>query len=113
MVLHEKFSIPFACLALGILAFPLGIQSMSLRKSSGFSLGIFFFLLYYFLLAAGWSAGETGHYPPFLGMWLPNFVMGGAGIYLLIRNAKEKPVQLPKVVIRAIFAIQRLFKRKS
>ena len=113
MVLHEKFSIPFACLALGILAFPLGIQSMSLRKSSGFSLGIFFFLLYYFLLAAGWSAGETGHYPPFLGMWLPNFVMGGAGIYLLIRNAKEKPVQLPKVVIGAIFAIQRLFKRKS
>ncbi|MCP4719490.1 MAG: LPS export ABC transporter permease LptF [Desulfobacteraceae bacterium] len=113
MVLHEKFSIPFACLALGILAFPLGIQSMSLRKSSGFSLGIFFFLLYYFLLAAGWSAGETGHYPPFLGMWLPNFVMGGAGIYLLVRNAKEKPVQLPKVVIRAIFAIQRLFKRKS
>ncbi len=113
MVLHEKFSIPFACLALGILAFPLGIQSMSLRKSSGFSLGIFFFLLYYFLLAAGWSAGETGHYPPFLGMWLPNFVMGGAGIYLLIRNAKEKPVQLPKVVIRAIFAIQGLFKRKS
>ncbi len=113
MVLHEKFSIPFACLSLGLLAFPLGVQSMSLRKSSGFSLGIFFFLLYYFLLAAGWSAGETGHYPPFLGMWLPNVVMGGAGVYLLIRNAKEKPVRLPKVVVRAISAIQNRFKRKS
>ncbi|MCP3941301.1 MAG: LPS export ABC transporter permease LptF [Desulfobacteraceae bacterium] len=113
MVLHEKFSIPFACLALGLLAFPLGIQSMSLRKSSGFSLGIFFFLLYYFLLAAGWSVGQTGHYPPALGMWLPNVVMGGAGVFLLIRNAKERPVRLPRVVRRVICVIQRLFKRKS
>jgi lipopolysaccharide export system permease protein len=112
MVLHEKFSIPFACLSLGLLAFPLGIQSMSLRRSSGFGLGIFFFLLYYFLLAAGWSAGETGDYPPALGMWMPNVVMGGAGIFLLIRNAKEKPIRLPKVVRQGISVIQKRFKRK-
>jgi len=37
--LHEKLSIPFACLALGVLAFPLGIQSVSLRRSSGFGFG--------------------------------------------------------------------------
>ncbi len=113
MVLHEKFSIPFACLSLGLLAFPLGIQSMSLRRSSGFGLGIFFFLLYYFLLAAGWSAGETGDYPPFLGMWLPNVVMGGAGIYLLIRNAREKPIRFPKIVRNGIAVIQKRFKRKA
>lgn len=77
MELYEKFSIPFACLSLGILAFPLGVQSNSLRRSSGFGLGISFFLLYYFLLAAGWSAGETGDFPPGLGMWLPNIIMGG------------------------------------
>ncbi len=111
MILHEKFSIPFACLALGLLAFPLGVQSMSLRRSSGFGMGIFFFLLYYFLLAAGWSAGETGHYPPFIGMWLPNVVMGIAGIYLLVRNAKEKPVRLPGVVQAWIDAVSRRFKK--
>lgn len=87
MELHEKFSIPFACLSLGLLAFPLGVQSASLRRSSGFSLGISFFLLYYFLLAVGWSAGETGDYPPVLGMWLPNFIMGGIGIFFLVRTA--------------------------
>lgn len=97
--LHEKFSIPFACLALGILSFPLGIQSASLRKSSGFSLGICFFLFYYFLLAAGWSAGETGDYPPVVGMWLPNVIMGALGIYFLVKNAKEEPVQPPQVVM--------------
>ncbi len=111
MVLHEKFSIPFACLSLGLLAFPLGVQSMSLRRSSGFGMGIFFFLLYYFLLAGGWSAGETGHYPPYIGMWLPNVVMGVAGVFLLVRNAKEKPVRLPRVVRTAGTAIIKRFKK--
>jgi len=106
MELHEKFSVPFACLSLGILAFPLGIQSASLRKSSGFSLGISFFLFYYFLLAAGWSAGETGNYPPILGMWLPNVIMGGVGIFFLIKNAKEEPVQFPKFLTTAVSAVK-------
>ena len=112
MELHEKFSIPFACLSLGILAFPLGIQSASLRKSSGFSLGISFFLLYYFLLAAGWSAGETGDYPPILGMWLPNVIMGGVGVYFLIKNAKEEPVQFPKFLTTAVLAVKIRFIKK-
>lgn len=106
MVLHEKFSIPVACLSLGLLAFPLGIQSLSLRRSSGFGMGIFFFLLYYFLLAAGWSAGETGYFPPVLGMWLPNVIMGGAGAYMLVRNAREKPVRMPNVLRRLIRGLQ-------
>ena len=112
MELHEKFSVPFACLSLGILAFPLGIQSNSLRRSSGFGLGISFFLLYYFLLAAGWSAGETGDFPPILGMWLPNVVMGGVGIFFLMRNAKEKPVQLPEFIKKAAVAVKKRFVRK-
>ena len=97
MEMHEKFSLPFACIALGLLAFPLGIQSVSLRRSSGFGLAIFFFIVYYLLLALGWAAGETGRYSPAVGMWMPNLIMGGAGIYLLYRNAKEKPLKLPSV----------------
>src|SRR3989339_775988 len=98
MQFHEIFSIPFACLSLGMLAFPLGVQSSSLQKSSGFGLGVFFFLLYYFFLAAGWSAGETGNFPPGIAMWLPDIIMGCAGIFLLVRNAKEKPVLMPAFI---------------
>ena len=112
MELHEKFSIPFACLSLGLLAFPLGIQSASLRRSSGFGFGISFFLLYYFLLAIGWSAGERGDYPPVFGMWLPNVIMGGIGIFFLVRNAKEKPVQFPEFVGKAVVALKNQFIRK-
>jgi lipopolysaccharide export system permease protein len=112
MQLHEKFSIPFACLSLGLLAFPLGVQSNSLQKSSGFGLGVFFFLLYYFFLAAGWSAGETGNFPPGLAMWLPDVIMGCAGIFLLVRNAKEKPVLMPVFLQNFITVLRtRILKR--
>jgi lipopolysaccharide export system permease protein len=97
MEMHEKFSLPFACMALGVLAFPLGIQSVSLKRSSGFGMGIFFFIVYYLLLALGWAGGEAGRYPPAAGMWMPDLVMGAAGLYLLYRNAREKPLKLPAV----------------
>ncbi len=91
---HKKFSIPFACLALGILAVPLGIQSKSVKRSAGLSLGLICFLLYYFMLAAVRVFGETGAYPPVIGMWVPNIVMGGLGLFLLVRIANERPIKI-------------------
>jgi lipopolysaccharide export system permease protein len=109
MVLHEKFSVPFACLFLGLLAFPLGVQSLVTGRSSGLGLGVFFLLVYYIFLAAGWSAGETGRFPPVLGMWIPNLVMAGAGVFLLKRNADENPVKIPSLVARAGTWVNRLY----
>ncbi len=95
MELHEKFSIPFACIALGLLSIPVGAHSVASRRSSGFGMGVTFFLLYYLLLAAGWSAGETGYYSPVIGMWLPDVVMGSIALYLLSRVANEKSMTIP------------------
>ena len=106
---HKKFSIAFACFALGILAVPLGIQSQSDKRSFGLGLGLFFFLLYYLMLSAGWVFGETGVYPPVIGMWLPNVVMGGLGLFLLDRTAKERPVNiryLPALIKRVIQSLR-------
>lgn len=89
---HKKFSIPFACLAMGVLAMPLGIQTRNSKKAVGIGLGLFFFLLYYILLSVGTAFGENGSYPPLLGMWMPNVILGGFGIYLLVRSVKEKPL---------------------
>ena len=91
---HKKFSLPFSCLFLALLAVPLGVQSRHAKRSFGVGLGLIFFLFYYLMLSAGWVFGETGVYPPLLGMWVPNLVMGGIGLFLLVRNAKERPVQI-------------------
>ena len=94
MELHKKFSIPFACFCLGILAVPLGVQSRSTKRSSGLVLGLSFFLFYYLMLSAGLVFGQSGAYPPVVGMWLPNVVTGAIGIYLLVRAAQERPVNI-------------------
>jgi lipopolysaccharide export system permease protein len=94
MELHKKFSISIACFTLGILAVSLGIQSRSSKKSYGLVLGLAFFLFYYLLLSFGLVFGETGVYPPVIGMWVPNYVMGGLGLYLLARTANERSVRI-------------------
>jgi len=94
MEFHKKFSYPFACFALGLLAVPLGIQSRSSRRSYGVGLGLVFFLVYYMLLSAGWVFGEAGVYPPLIGMWLPNVLMGGIGLFLLIQTSRERTYRL-------------------
>jgi len=90
---HKKFSIPFACIALGILAVPLGVQSSSTRKSAGLGIGLIAFLIYYLLLSVGLVLSEAGHLPPVIGMWMPNFIMGGLGVFLLIKTANDRPVE--------------------
>lgn len=97
---HKKFSLPFACIALGLLAAPLGIQTKFVKQSSGIGLGLLFFILYYLVLSAGWVFGEAGHYPPVIGMWLPNVLFGGLGLYLLNRAAHEKPLLLSDLIER-------------
>ena len=94
MELHKKFSISIACFTLGILAVSLGIQSRSSKTSYGLVLGLVFFLIYYLLLSVGLVFGETGAYPPAIGMWVPNYVMGGLGLYLLAKTANERPVKI-------------------
>lgn len=100
---HKKFSIPFACFSLGILAVPLGVQSKSAHTSFGLGLGLFLFLLYYLMLSAGMVFGETGVYPPAIGMWVPNIVTGAIGLYLLVRTVKGRPIYID--------LISRLFRR--
>jgi lipopolysaccharide export system permease protein len=97
MELNEKFSIPFACFALGLLAVPLGLKSAFLKQSSGLGMGLFCFLLYYLLLGIGWSSVRSGLCSAFIGMWVPNLFIGGIGLWFLIRVAQEKSIGLDYV----------------
>ncbi len=94
MEFHKKFSLPASCLALGLLAVPLGIQSHSGKRSYGIGLGLVFFLLYYLLFSAARVFGKAGSYPPLIGMWVPNFVMTAIGIYLLVLTARERSLPI-------------------
>ena len=109
MELHKKFSIPIACFALGLLAVPLGIQSGPTKKSFGLVLGMIFFLIYYLLLTAGLVLGEAGACPPVVGMWVPNIMMGGLGLYLLFKTANDRQLKIVPIVTNFLKGIKSRF----
>ena len=94
--IHEKFSVPLACLVLGIIAIPLGIQSRAGRagKSMGFVWSMGVLLVYYLLTSAGTSLAERGVVLLEVGMWDANGIFLFLGIYLLVKVANESPVLL-------------------
>jgi lipopolysaccharide export system permease protein len=102
--IHEKFSIPFACLVFGIIGIPLGLQSRTSRagRSLGFAWSIGVLLIYYLLTNAGTSLAERGILLLEVGMWAANTIFLGFGIYLLIKAANESPVFLMVWLSRSI-----------
>jgi LPS export ABC transporter permease LptF/LPS export ABC transporter permease LptG len=87
--IHNRFAIPFACIAFGVIGLPLGITNRRGGKSSGFSLSIGIILVYYVLLNNGTDLARSGKLPVALGMWLPNLVLLAGGLWLLSKTGVE------------------------
>jgi len=87
--LQRKFSIPFACLLLGLIGLPLGLMKGAKGRSWGIALSIAVFMVYYILLFVSDSLGETGTLNPVVAMWIPNMVLGAATFILFRRAAQE------------------------
>lgn len=100
--IHKKFSIPFACLAFGVIGLPLGITNRRGGKSSGFSLSIAIILVYYVLITNGEDLARSGKVPPGMAMWAPNLVLIAFGVYLLYRAARADRARypLPAILVR-------------
>lgn len=87
---YKKFSLPFACVVFGMIAFPLGLQSRLAGRSWAVIFGGAVFLIYYLILSLAFSLGEKGSLKPIIGLWLPNLVVGGLGGYMFWITWKEK-----------------------
>jgi LPS export ABC transporter permease LptF/LPS export ABC transporter permease LptG len=90
--MQKRFAIPAACLALGILAVPLGFTNRRGGKSSGFALSIGIFALYYLLITQGEESARVGKLSPVLAMWMPNLLLGAVGAMLLVQRNRDLPL---------------------
>ena len=80
---HFKFSLPFACLIVAMLAAPLAIKFS--RAGSFVGLLVAFILAFLYQVLMAWSRilGQAELLPPVLAAWSQNFIFAGLGILLL------------------------------
>ena len=110
---HKRFSLPVACLVLGLVAVPLGVAFRGRGRNWGLTMGLVVFLIYYVLLSAGWSFGESEIIPPALAMWLPNIVIGIAAIYMIQRVNKEAPIKFIIFINRLVYNLRERKRRRG
>ncbi|HEX9724693.1 MAG TPA: LPS export ABC transporter permease LptF [Vicinamibacteria bacterium] len=106
--IHKKFSIPFACFVFAILGLALGIRNRREGRSWGFVVSIAVIFIYYVLIQLGDGMATQGNLSPWLAMWVPNLVLGVAGVALLKRHAREAAPALPDIGRRVAAALGKL-----
>lgn len=90
----KRFSMPFACLILALVAMPLGIQPPRAQKAWGAGLssllGLGVFITYFGIMSVGMALCEKGSISAFVALWLPNIILGiFAGILLQKMNSEK------------------------
>jgi LPS export ABC transporter permease LptG/LPS export ABC transporter permease LptF len=88
MAIQKKFSIPFACFVFALLGLGLGVTSRKDGKQSSFVIAIGVIFAYYVLMYSGESMAQAQWISPAAAMWLPNLVLGLAGVVLLAWRAR-------------------------
>lgn len=105
---HKKYSIPVACVIFVLIGAPLGIKARTGSLGVGSAISLFFFMLYWVSLISGEDLADRGIISPFMAMWLANFIVGAAGIYVTYITVMEKELVTPMRVVRFV---QRHWKR--
>jgi len=86
---YKKYSIPIACLVFILVGAPLGIMARKGGMAVGLGLSLGFFILYWAFLIGGEELADRGLIPAFWAMWSANILIGAAGIYILVKSARE------------------------
>jgi lipopolysaccharide export system permease protein len=85
----ERTALAFMPLTFVLIGAPLGIIPYKTRRFYGLSVCAGLILAYYSLLIMGETLSEKGLMNPLIAMWLPNVLIGVAGVVLMIRAERQ------------------------
>jgi LPS export ABC transporter permease LptF len=94
-MIQQKFSLPAACLVLGLLGLVLGVSNRKDGRLASFALGFGVIFIYYVLLWTARAGALSGRLPA-TAAWIPNVLLGGAGVLLLFwrTGSADQPIRI-------------------
>ncbi len=109
--LHQKFSIPGACVVFALLGLGLGVSTSRGGKLAAFALGTGVIFGYYVVMFEARSLSLGGVMPAWLAAWLPNMVLGPLGVMIVFGRSRSAGTSFQLAGLTA--PVLRLFRRKS
>lgn len=100
--IQKRLAFPFACLVFGILGVAVGSFWRRGGRSYGFILSLVIVFLYYICMNLGENLAKSDQALTFIGIWLPNFLLGGIGLYVFFKVAREKPLPLVVWIVQTV-----------
>jgi LPS export ABC transporter permease LptG/LPS export ABC transporter permease LptF len=94
MTLHQKFSFPVACLVFGICAVAAGVHTRREGRMGGLAVGLAVIAIYYAVMQIAESAVKGNLLSPAWSRWVPNLVVGGAGLLAIARRSRRPGAEL-------------------
>ena len=97
MKIHQKFSIPVACLVFALIGIALGATNRRDGALGSFALGLVVIFLYYVPMYLGPALTKGGLIAPWLAAWLPNIILGILGVLLFQWRGRsaDRPLRIP------------------
>lgn len=112
MEIHKKFSIPMACFVFALLGLALGVSNRKDGKMASFVLGIGVIFIYYVVMFTAQSMTKGQMMPAWLAMWVPNIVLGLAGVVLLVLRTRsaDQPIRITLPSFSGLTGVTRYFR---
>lgn len=102
IVIVQRFSHPLACVALALMAFPLGVLNMGSSRLNNVSVGLVAIFAYYALTLAAERTARSGLAPPELVLLVPSLVFVFLTLYFIRCVKMEKIPVVVRLVERAL-----------
>ena len=87
--IYKKYSMAVACVVFVFIGIPLGLFVRRGGLGIAGTLAVGIFLFYWVTLVQGEKLADRGLLDPWVGMWAANVLIGGLGLYLLVREARD------------------------
>ncbi len=81
---HMRLAAPWSALGFALIAAPLALRPKRTTTGVGLGISLVIILGYYIIFNTLRVVGEQGALPPALAAWLPNMILYGIGLGLLI-----------------------------
>ncbi len=87
--IYKKYSMAVACVVFVLIGIPLGLSVRRGGLGVVGTLAVGIFLFYWITLVQGEKLADRDLLSPWVGMWAANVLIGGLGLYLLVRETRD------------------------